>query len=85
MSAPPAWYLYVLLNPAGIAYTGIAIDVDARLAAHNAGSGAKFTRGRGPWTVTYMEGPFDKAAALRRELQVKRDRLLKTALKADCS
>jgi len=75
------WYLYVILNPQGIAYTGIATDVEKRLAAHNGGKGARFTRGRGPWNLVYCEGPFDRAEASRREFQVKRDRELKAALK----
>ena len=77
-----AWFVYVATNPAGIAYTGIAKDVPARMAKHNSGAGAKFTRGRGPWHVIHVEGPFDHGGALRRELEVKRNAALKTRLKA---
>ena len=42
------FFVYVLRNDAGTSYTGIAKDVDARLAAHNDGNGAKFTRGAAP-------------------------------------
>ena len=76
------WFLYVIINSAGIAYTGISTDVERRLAAHNANRGARFTRGRGPWRVVYCEGPFDRAEASRREWRVKRDGPLKAALKA---
>ena len=76
------WYVYVLLNGAGIAYTGIAKDVAARLLQHNAGSGAKFTRGRGPWRSIHIEGPMTRGDALRREIAIKRDAALKAALKA---
>lgn len=75
------YFVYVLLNPAGIAYTGIARDVVSRLAAHNASKGARFTRGRGPWRVIHSEGPMSHGDALRREMAVKRDRLLKARLK----
>jgi putative endonuclease len=43
-----------------------------RLAAHNAGKGAKATRPGRPWTVAYQEGPMLKGVALRRELEIKR-------------
>lgn len=75
------YFVYVLLNPTGIAYTGIARDVASRLAAHNAGKGARFTRGRGPWRVIHSEGPMSQGDALRREMAVKRDRLFKARLK----
>ena len=75
------WFVYVLLNPKGIAYTGITKDISARLSQHNAGMGAKFTRGRGPWWVIHTEGPMDHGDALRRELAIKRDRNFKAALK----
>lgn len=75
------YYVYVLLNDAGIAYTGIAKDVAARLAQHNAGTGARFTRGRGPWRVGHVEGPMPHGDALRREMALKRDRAFKARLK----
>jgi putative endonuclease len=76
------WFVYVLINAAGIAYTGIALDVAERLARHNSGAGAKFTRGRGPWRVAHVEGPLAHGDALRRELAIKRDRGFKATLKA---
>jgi len=76
------FYVYVLCNEAGILYTGIAKDIDARLAQHNAGEGARFTRGRGPWRLVHREGPIAHGDALRREAAIKGDRRFKTALKA---
>lgn len=76
------YYVYVLLNGAGTAYTGIAKDVAVRLASHNNGTGARFTRGRGPWRVIHTEGPLPHGDALRRESAIKRDRAFKTRLKA---
>ena len=75
------WYVYVLLNTAGIAYTGVAKDVTARLAQHNTGKGAKFTRGRGPWRKIHVEGPMERGDALRRELAIKADAEFKSGLK----
>lgn len=81
MTAKRPWFVYVLLNPAGIAYTGIALDVEDRLARHNGGEGAKFTRGRGPWRVIHTEGPLPHGDALRREAEIKADAGFKRALK----
>ncbi|MDR3439432.1 DUF123 domain-containing protein [Telmatospirillum sp.] len=75
------WYVYVLLNDAGVTYTGIAKDVTARLKSHNAGNGAKFTRGRGPWRPIHIEGPMDHGDALRREIAIKRDAGFKSRLR----
>lgn len=75
------FFVYVLRNEAGTTYTGIAKDVAARLVAHNAGTGAKFTRGRGPWDVIHTEGPLPHGDALRREVAIKRDRTFKARLK----
>lgn len=81
-SRDAGFFVYVLLNDAGITYTGIAKDVDARLTQHNANSGARFTRGRGPWRVAHKEGPLNHGDALRREMALKKDRRFKAELKA---
>ena len=60
------YYLYILRCGDNTLYTGIAADVDKRLAVHQSGKGAKYTRGRGPLTVVYREKCDDKSAALRR-------------------
>lgn len=52
-------------------YTGIAKDLDARVATHNAGRGAKYTRARLPVRVVWTEGAEDRSAASRREYAVK--------------
>jgi predicted GIY-YIG superfamily endonuclease len=56
----------------GSLYTGIALDVERRLAEHRRGTGAKYTRSRGPLTVVYREELADKSAALRREIAIKK-------------
>ena len=65
------WYLYILRCGDNTLYTGIAVDVDKRFAAHVQGKGAKYTRGRGPLELLYRETCGDHSQALRRELQVK--------------
>ena len=48
MAAATTHYMYVLECADGSLYTGYAVDVHARLAVHNAGKGAKYTRARLP-------------------------------------
>lgn len=67
-----AWYVYILRCGDGTLYTGVTDDLPRRLAAHRAGKGAKYTRGRGPLELVYQEQVPDKSAALRREYQIKR-------------
>ena len=66
------WYVYMLRCGDGTLYTGITDNVERRLAAHRAGKGAKYTRGRGPLELVYQERVPDKSAALRREAAIKR-------------
>lgn len=65
------WYVYILRCGDGSLYTGITDDVQRRLAAHAAGKGAKYTRGRGPLELVYQQACLDHSAALKRELAIK--------------
>ena len=67
-----AWTVYILRCGDGTLYTGITDDLSRRLAAHRAGRGAKYTRGRGPLALVYWEEQTDRAAASRREWAIKR-------------
>lgn len=67
-----SWYVYILRCGDGSLYTGITDDVPRRFAAHQAGKGAKYTRGRGPLTLVYTEEQPDKSAALKREIAIKK-------------
>lgn len=69
---PADWQVYILECADGSLYTGIARDLEARIAAHNNGTGAKYTRGRGPVKLLYQESAVDRSAALRREALLKR-------------
>lgn len=66
------WWVYLLRCGDGTLYCGIALDVAARLAQHQAGKGARYTRGRGPLDLVYREACGSKAEALRREREIKR-------------
>ena len=66
------WWVYMLRCGDGTLYTGTAVDVNRRAAAHAGGKGAKYTRGRGPIAVVYREECPDKGAALRREAAIKK-------------
>lgn len=66
------WVVYILECNDNTLYTGITDDFDRRFAAHNAGKGAKYTRGRGPLTLRYLEKCEDKSAALKREIAIKK-------------
>ena len=65
------WKVYMLRCGDGSLYTGIAVDVQARVATHRSGKGAKYTRGRGPLELVYTEQCPDKGTALKRELAIK--------------
>lgn len=66
------WLVYVLYSvKTGKLYTGISKDPHARLARHNAGKGAKYTRSGRPWRIVYLESKDSRGDALRREYEIK--------------
>ncbi len=67
-----SWTLYIVLCTDGTLYTGITNDLVRRLAMHDAGRGARYTRGRGPVRLLYREACADRSQASRREVAVKR-------------
>jgi putative endonuclease len=66
------WTVYILRCVDGSLYTGVATDVGARVAKHNAGKGAKYTRGRRPVELVYREAAASRGAAQQREHAIKR-------------
>ena len=66
------YFVYLLRCRDGSLYCGSTNDVAARVAAHNAGRGAKYTRSRLPVTLVYYERTQEKSAALKREYAIKR-------------
>ncbi len=63
--------VYILRCGDGSLYTGWTNDIEKRLAAHRSGKGAKYTRGRRPVTLVYLEHLPDKSSALKREAAIK--------------
>lgn len=77
-------FVYVLGSVRGDnrrTYVGWCVDLDQRLAAHNAGRGARSTRGR-TWLLLYAERHATRREAMSREVSLKRDRLFRKALAA---
>ncbi len=78
------WSVYVARCADDTLYCGIARDVVARLAAHSAGRGARYTRGRGPVVLLASRRYRDQGTALRVEAAIKRlRRAEKLAIVAD--
>jgi putative endonuclease len=67
-----AWFVYVARCADGTLYCGVARDVAERIAKHDAGKGARYTRGRGPLKVEAVRKCASHGDALRLELAVKR-------------
>jgi putative endonuclease len=73
VAIPPGggWLCYILCCSDDTFYTGITNDLEKRLAAHNSGTAARYTRGRGPVELVFAESCADKSAALKREMKIK--------------
>ncbi len=69
---PALWYVYIIECREGSLYTGITNNLEKRMAAHNDGTAARFTRGRGPIRLRYCEKQVDRSAATRRETRIKK-------------
>lgn len=67
-----AWYVYILECADGSLYTGMTNHLTRRLAAHNAGKGAKYTKTRRPVRLRYSEELENRSLALRREAAIKK-------------
>jgi len=66
-----SWTVYILRCADDTLYTGITNDLEQRLSKHADGTGAKYTKGRGPFEVLYTEPHPDRSAASRREIAIK--------------
>ena len=72
MTMEKQWVVYILGCKDGSLYTGVTDRLPQRLAAHRSGKGAKYTRGRGPLVLRYLEDCTDHSTALKREIQIKK-------------
>lgn len=66
------WFVYIVRCADDTLYAGVATDAEARVAKHNDGSGAKYTRTRRPVELVYVEPASGRGAALAREHEIKR-------------
>ncbi len=64
-------YTYILKCADGTLYTGWTNDIEKRLKAHNAGKGAKYTKGRRPVQLVYSEEFETREEAMKREYEIK--------------
>ena len=67
-----AYYSYILRCADGTLYSGSTVNPQKRLAAHNAGRGAKYTRSRRPVRMIALWQWPDKRAAMSAEARLKR-------------
>ncbi len=65
-------FVYILRCADGTLYTGIAKDLERRLAQHQAGKASRYTRARLPVTVVWSHEVASWGAALREEIRIKR-------------
>jgi putative endonuclease len=66
------WTVYLARCRDGTLYTGVTTNPERRLAQHNAGCGAAYTRSRLPVTLIYLECVDDRSSAQRREYAIRR-------------
>ncbi|WP_338232390.1 GIY-YIG nuclease family protein [Companilactobacillus muriivasis] len=66
------YYVYMLLCSDKTFYTGTSNNVEKRVATHNAGKGAKYTKVRRPVKLMYSEELANKSEALKREIAIKK-------------
>ncbi len=67
-----SWVCYLLRCADDTLYCGITNDVEKRMAAHNSGTAAKYTRARVPVELVYLERCEDRSAASKREMAIKK-------------
>ncbi|MFZ0612172.1 MAG: GIY-YIG nuclease family protein [Desulfobacterales bacterium] len=65
------WFVYLVQCADDTLYCGITNDIERRLATHNAGKGAKYTRSRMPVEMAGSSSPMTKSEALKHERRIK--------------
>lgn len=81
-----SWFVYIVHCADDTLYTGIAMDVERRLAEHNGKGAAKYTRSRQPVSLVYSETADSRSTAASREFAIKKlsraqkDKLILTKL-----
>lgn len=64
-------YVYILRCGDETLYTGYTTDIERRVEEHRSGTGAKYTRGRGPFELVHVEEYQTRSAAMSREYEIK--------------
>ncbi len=64
-------YVYILRCADDSLYTGWTNNIERRLKAHEEGKGGKYTRGRLPVKLVYVEEYNDRISAQKREYEIK--------------
>ena len=64
-------YVYIVKCADGTYYTGYTNDLERRINQHNAGEGAKYTKGRRPVKLVHSERFKSKSKAMQREYKIK--------------
>jgi putative endonuclease len=67
-----SYYCYILECADGTYYTGWTVNPERRVATHNKGRGARYTRTRCPVKLVYVEELPDRKAAMKREIAIKK-------------
>jgi len=65
------YYVYILRCADNTLYTGYTTEVTRRIALHNKGQGARYTRGRLPVALVHLESFDTQSAAMKREYEIK--------------
>ena len=71
MSPEKPWFVYLVRCADQTLYCGITTDVDRRMAVHNQGKGAKYTRSRTPVELLAISGALTRSNALKLEYHIK--------------
>lgn len=66
------WVVYILRCADDSLYTGVTNNLERRLQKHHDGTGAKYTRGRGPFELIFSEEHSDRSSASKREAEIKK-------------
>ena len=65
------WVVCIIKCKTKTLYIGITKNINKRLSTHNNGTGAKYTRGKGPFDLLYIESYPDRSEASKREYYLK--------------
>jgi len=72
MSSKEPWFLYIVRCRDDSLYVGVSNDVEERVKRHNNGTGARFTAGRRPVKLVYIEEHPNQRLAMSREAKIKK-------------